>query len=111
MPLTSIARITKLDIDWLQELAESNPVFAAGPDFFYRLGGIDELIDDIGSMRARVIAHVAGIREKKAEGRQDELGPWGRGALGVKRGGRLARAKVMEVMDREFAAVAGRYLS
>ena len=111
MPLTSIARITKLDIDWLQELAESNPVFAAGPDYFYRLGGIDEMIDSIDAMRERVIAHVAGIREKKAEGKQEELGPWGRGALGEKRGGRVARARVMETMDREFAAVAGRYLS
>jgi malonate decarboxylase gamma subunit len=111
MPLTSIARITKLDIEWLQELAESNPVFAAGPDFFYKLGGIDEMIDSIEAMRDRVIAHIAEVRSKKAEGRQEELGPWGRGVLGEQRGGRRARVKVMETMDREFEAVAGRYIS
>jgi biotin-independent malonate decarboxylase gamma subunit len=110
MPLTSIARITRLDIDWLQELAESNPVFAAGPDFFFRLGGIEELIDNVEAMRERVIAHVAEIRAKKAAGKDEELGPWGRGALGVERGGRRMRARVMERMNEEFAAVAGRYL-
>jgi biotin-independent malonate decarboxylase gamma subunit len=111
MPLTSIARITKLDIEWLQELAKDNPVFAAGPDHFFRLGGIEELIDSIESMRERVIAHVAEVRAKRVEGKKEELGPWGRGLLGEKRGGRRLRAKVMQVMNDEFAAVADRYLS
>jgi malonate decarboxylase gamma subunit len=110
MPLTSIARITRLDIEWLQELAESNPVFAAGPDFFFRLGGIEELIDSVEAMRERVIAHVVEIRAKKATGKDEELGPWGRGDLGAQRGGRRMRAKVMEMMNEEFAAVARRYL-
>ena len=110
MPLTSIARITKLDIEWLQELAESNPVFAAGPDFFYRLGGIEELIDSIETMGERVSANVADVRAKKAAGREEELGPWGRGTLGAERGGRRIRGKVMETMNTEFAAVARRYL-
>ena len=111
MPLTSIARITKLDIEWLQELAVSNAVFAAGPDYFYRLGGIEELIDSIEAMRERVIAHVAAVRAKKAAGRHEELGPWGRGALGAERGGRRARGKVIQTMNEEFAAVADRYLT
>ena len=110
MPLTSIARITKLDIEWLQELAESNPVFAAGPDFFYRLGGIEELIDSIEAMGERVSANVAEVRAKKVAGREEELGPWGRGALGAQRGGRRIRGKVMQTMNEEFAAVADRYL-
>ncbi len=110
MPLTSIARITKLDIEWLQELAESNPVFAAGPDFFYRLGGIEELIDSIETMGERVSANVADVRAKKAAGKEEELGPWGRGALGEERGGRCIRGRVMETMNAEFAAVARRYL-
>lgn len=111
MPLTSIARITKLDIEWLQELARSNPVFAAGPDFFYQLGGIEELIESIEVMRERVIAHVAEVRAKKIAGKQEELGPWGRGALGAERGGLKIRAKVIQTMNEEFATVAGRYLS
>ena len=111
MPLTSIARITKLDIEWLQELAESNPVFAGGPDFFYRLGGIEELIDSIEAMGERVSANVAEVRAKKVAGREEELGPWGRGALGAQRGGRRIRGKVMQTMNEEFAAVADRYLN
>jgi malonyl-S-ACP:biotin-protein carboxyltransferase subunit MadD len=111
MPLTSIARITRLDIEWLQELAKDNPVFAAGPDFFYRLGGIEELIDSIEAMRERLIVHVAEVRAKKAAGKQEELGPWGRGALGAERGGRRIRAKVIQTMNEEFAAVADRYLA
>jgi biotin-independent malonate decarboxylase gamma subunit len=111
MPITSISRITKLDIEWLQELAENNPVFAAGPDFFYKLGGVEELIDSIAAMRERIIAHVAQVRTKKLAGRNDELGPWGRGALSAERGGRLLRSKVIQTMNDEFAAVAKRYLS
>lgn len=110
MPVTSISRITKLDIEWLQELAKNNPVFAAGPDFFYRLGGVEELIESIEDMRERVIAHVAEVRAKKIAGREDELGPWGRGRLGAERGGRLTRDRVMQIMNEEFEAVADRYL-
>jgi malonate decarboxylase gamma subunit len=111
MPITSISRITKLDIEWLQELAKSNPVFAAGPDFFYKLGGIEEIIDSIDAMRDRIIAHVAEVRAMKSAGKQEELGPWGRGALGVERGGRRIRGKVMQMMNEEFAAVADKYLT
>jgi malonate decarboxylase gamma subunit len=111
MPITSIARITKLDIEWLQELAENNPVFAAGPDYFYKLGGVEELIDSIEAMRERIVAHVAEVRAKKIAGRDDELGPWGRGTLSIERGSRLARSKVMQIMNDEFAEVAERYLS
>jgi biotin-independent malonate decarboxylase gamma subunit len=110
MPLTSIARITKLDIEWLEELSKSNPVFAAGPDYFYRLGGIEELVGSIDAMRGRVIVHVAEVRAKKAAGKQEELGPWGRGTLGMKRGGRTMRGRVMDIMNQEFAAVAAKYL-
>jgi malonyl-S-ACP:biotin-protein carboxyltransferase subunit MadD len=110
MPTTSISRITKLDIEWLKEVAKINPVFAAGPDFFYSLGGIEEIIDSIDAMRDRVIAHVAEIRAKKSAGKKDDLGPWGRGALGTERGGRQIRGKVIQIMNEEFAAVADRYL-
>ncbi len=110
MPLTSIARITRLNIEWLQELAKSNPVFAAGPDFFYRLGGVEELVDSIPAMRDRVIAHIVEVRALKAAGREDQLGPWGRGTLGEVRGGRTVRGRVMQTMNEEFARVADRYL-
>jgi len=111
MPMTSIARITKLDSEWLQELAQNNPVFAPGPDFFYRLGGVEELVESIEAMRERVVAHVKEVRDLKLAGRQEELGPWGRGTLGATRGGRLARGKAFQIMNEEFAAFEKRYLS
>jgi malonate decarboxylase gamma subunit len=111
MPITSIARITKLDIEWLQELAKTNPVFAAGPDFFYMLGGVEEIIDRIDDIRAHVISHVGEVRTAKLAGRDDELGPWGRGQLGAERGGRTVRNQVMKIMNEEFETVAERYLA
>jgi len=110
MPLTSIARITKLDIEWLNELAKDNPVFAAGPDYFYKLGGVEEIIDSIEKMRERIISHVTEVREKKNAGKDNELGPWGRGRLSVERGGRIMRDKVIEIMNDEFAEIEEKYL-
>lgn len=110
MPLTSIARITKLDQEWLETLAANNPVFAAGPQFFEKLGGVEEMIHSVEAIRDTVIKHIAEVRALKAQGKYDETGPWGRGKLGEQRGGRSMRAKVIATMNREFAAVAGRYL-
>lgn len=111
MPITSIARITKLDIEWLQDLAKDNPVFAAGPDYFFKLGGVEEIIDSIAAMRERIVAHIKQVREAKLAGKWDELGPWGRGQLSVVRGGRMTRSKVIETMNAEFADVAQKYLT
>lgn len=111
MPLTSIARITKMDIERLEELSTSNPVFAAGVDFFYQLGGVQEICPEPEDMRAIVIRHVDEVRALKAAGKDEELGPWGRGLLGAARGGRKDRPKVIEKLCGEFAAVADRYLN
>lgn len=51
MPLTSISRITKMDIERLEELSQESPVFAAGVDFFYRLGGVEEIVPAPEGMR------------------------------------------------------------
>ncbi|WP_337997526.1 biotin-independent malonate decarboxylase subunit gamma [Oleispirillum naphthae] len=110
MPLTSISRIVKKDIEVLEKLAEGNPVFAAGPQFFYRLGGVEEIVPTIEAMRATVIAHVAEVRGRKANGEDDTLGPWGRGALGAERGGRTVRPEVIALLEKELDAVASKYL-
>lgn len=110
MPLTSIARITKQDIDRLAELAKTNPVFAAGPEFFYRLGGVEEIIHDIAEMRDVVIRHVNQIYALKADHQSDQLGPWGRGELGATRGGRAVRKNVLGIMQAQFDRVVEDYL-
>lgn len=109
MPLTSIAKITKTDIERLKELAKTNPVFAAGVDFFYRLGGVEEIVR-IEDLRQAIIRHIEEVREEKVAGRTEKLGPWGRGLLGAERGGRKTRLLVIQKMREEFEAIATKYL-
>lgn len=110
MPLTSIARITKQSLERLSELATSNPVFAAGPQFFYQLGGIEQQLDSLEEMRPALIEHTEQIMALKNQRLGHLLGPEGRGKLGVERGGRETRAAVQALMQQQFAAVADRYL-
>lgn len=111
MPLTSISRIVKKDIEVLEKLAEGNPVFAAGPRFFSKLGGVEEIVTEIEAMRDAVIRHVAEVRAAKVAGTDTETtGPWGRGALGAERGGRVVRPDVIAQLQAELAQVASRYL-
>lgn len=110
MPLSSIARITKMDIETLEELSVSNPVFASGADFFYKLGGVEEIVSSIDEIPAVVKRHIDEVYALNAEGRQAELGPWGRGTLGLERGGRTERKKVMDLMQTQFDAIADEYI-
>ncbi|MCJ7835053.1 biotin-independent malonate decarboxylase subunit gamma [Cuneatibacter sp. NSJ-177] len=106
MPVSSISRITKLDIEQLEALSKTNPVFAAGADFFYRLGGVEEIIDSVEEIRPRVIRQIGEVREQKAEGK---TGPMGRAALGNERGGRVWRSRVIRKMEEEYAEIADSY--
>lgn len=110
MPLTSIARITKMDIEELEEMSVSNPVFASGVNFFYKLGGIDEIIYKLEDMKSCVTNHIKMIRALKTQGNSKALGPKGRGILGVERGGRKYRAEVMKDIKEEYLAVVDRYI-
>lgn len=110
MPLSSISRITKMDVERLEELSAHSPVFASGVEFFYRLGGVEEIVPSPEEMGRAVRAHAARIQALKAAGKFEETGPWGRGELGRVRGGRTARAAVLERMEEEFSQVSGRYL-
>jgi malonate decarboxylase gamma subunit len=110
MPLTSIARITKIDIEKLETMANDNPVFAAGVDFFYRLGGVDEIIEDLGTLPQVVINNINEVRLMKKSNQVDQLGPWGRGLLGQKRGGRQTRQLVLDKMFAEFNDIASKYI-
>ena len=111
MPLTSISRITKMDIERLEELSQESPVFAAGVDFFYRLGGVEEIVPSPEEMRDAVARHVKQVESLKCEGRYEQTGPWSRGTLGAERGGRTTRPEVLRRMSEEFAAVSSSYLA
>lgn len=110
MPLSSISRITKMDIERLEELSQKSPVFASGVEFFYRLGGVEEIVPSPEEMSRIVKKHVAEVRELKSQGIFDRTGPWGRGQLGAERGGRTARRDVLALMEQEFSVVAEQYL-
>jgi len=110
MPLTSIARITKLDIERLEELSKENPVFAAGPEFFYKLGGVDEIINTPEEMKASIDQHINEVHELKINNQCDQLGPWGHGNLGLEREGRKARIHVIEKMESEYLEVIDQFL-
>ena len=105
MPITSISRITKMDIERLEELSKVNPVFAPGVNFFYNLGGVKEIVNKVEDMRSVIAKHL------KANGEIEKLGPWGRGLDGDARGGRVTRLKAMAKMNEEFAAVADKYIN
>lgn len=110
MPLTSISRITKMDIERLEDLSQESPVFAAGVDFFYRLGGVEEIVDGPDQMRDALIRHVEQVQQLKNDGHFEQTGPWSRGTLGAQRGGRISRPDVIQHMEDEFSAFSADYL-
>lgn len=105
MPITSIARITKMDIEKLEELSTSNPVFASGANFFYDLGGLEEIVPNIPDIKSYVDKNITEIYALRKENRNDETGPWGRGTLGAERKGRIARKNTIELMKKEFSEI------
>ncbi|EDV0901675.1 biotin-independent malonate decarboxylase subunit gamma [Salmonella enterica subsp. salamae] len=109
MPLSSIARITRQDVERLSELSRSNPVFAAGPEFFWQLGGVEELVKTIPDMKETIVRHIREVREQKGDAGIMATGPQGRGISGDLRGGRKTRAEILTQMRQEYQAVAERY--
>ncbi|MBY0557802.1 MAG: biotin-independent malonate decarboxylase subunit gamma [Burkholderiaceae bacterium] len=75
MGLPAMARITKVPEERLLELAQSNPVFAPGPENYQRMGGVEALWQ--GDLAAQLRAALA----------QPLTGDT-RSALGLERGGR-----------------------
>jgi malonate decarboxylase gamma subunit len=110
MPLGSIARITRMDIERLEKLSASNPVFASGAAYFHKLGGLDEVLEDSSQMADAIDRHIKEIIALNETGRSTQLGPWGRGILGAERGGRLARAEVLQLMQEQFSAIESEFL-
>lgn len=110
MPLSSISRITKLDVERLEELSRDNPVFASGAKFFYKLGGVEEMINSAEDIRGAIINTAKEIYKLKADGEYNKIGPMSRGALGEQRGGRKIRGEIIRQMETEFDKVSYRYL-
>ena len=45
MWLEGMAKVTKIDIDFLRKISETSPVFAPGVDNFKKLGGLHQVLD------------------------------------------------------------------
>jgi malonate decarboxylase gamma subunit len=75
MGLPAMARITKVPLERLEELALDNPVFAPGPENYLRMGGVAGIWhEDLAACLERALA-AAGPEDRRAE-------------LGLERGGR-----------------------
>ncbi len=110
MPITSISRITKIDIEKLEELSTTNPVFASGANFFYNLGGLEEVVESIDNIRPTILKYIAEVKQLREEGKDELTGPWGRGLIGAERNGRVVRENVIEKMHEEFAEIEEQFL-
>ncbi|MHC1605199.1 MAG: biotin-independent malonate decarboxylase subunit gamma [Candidatus Methanofastidiosia archaeon] len=105
MPTTSISVITKIPLERLNELVKTNPVFASGAEFFYKLGGINEMVEKPEDMRKAIIRNITEVRELRKQGKEDQLGIWHRGVLGAERSGRKKRVEAMQKMQEEFEKI------
>jgi len=85
MGLPAMARITKVPEERLTELAQSNPVFAPGPENYLRMGGLQAIWD--GDLAAQL---KAALGEPTTGDR--------RSALGLERGGRRLAQPVIEAV-------------
>ena len=85
MGLPAMARITKVPEERLTELAQSNPVFAPGPENYLRMGGLQAIWE--GDLAEQLKAALA----EPTTGDQ-------RSALGFQRGGRRLAQPVIEAV-------------
>lgn len=71
MDLPSIARVTKLDLDKLKEMARSTPVFAPGLDHLSQTGAVKAVWDPDKPLAAQLAAT---LKDASPEDRRDQLG-------------------------------------
>ena len=83
MDLPSIARVTKLDLGKLKEMAKSTPVFAPGLDHLTQTGAVKAVWDPTKSLAAQLAAT---LKDASPQDRRDELGK--------ERGGRKVAADI-----------------
>ena len=92
MDLPSMARVTKLSIEALQEKAKSTPVFAPGLSNLAQMGAVHLTWNDAGSLADQLEALLDSMQDVRDR----------RDALGKERGGRMKAADIAERV-RELA--------
>jgi malonate decarboxylase gamma subunit len=94
MDLPSIARVTKLPIDRLEELAKSTPIFAPGLEPLFAIGAVTEKWDADKPLAGQLAAVLH--RTADPHDRRDEIG--------LERQGRLQAAGIAQRVAKEAAA-------
>ncbi|SDM76040.1 malonate decarboxylase gamma subunit [Methylobacterium phyllostachyos] len=90
MDLPSVARVTKLPLDRLTEMARSTPVFAPGLDNMVATGAVHAVLDPEQPLHGQIRDLIAGLEPGDARDR-----------LGAERGGRpMAQAIADAVIDQ-----------
>lgn len=92
MNLPAMARVTKIPLERLQELATTSPVFAPGPENYVAMGALDDVWngDLVGALAAALRPSTP-----SADGRRER---------GLTRGGRVAAAGVALRVRHDAAA-------
>lgn len=90
MDLPSVARVTKLPLEKLQEMAKSTPVFAPGLDNMVAAGAVHVVLDAEKPLDGQVRALIA-------EMPQGDVRDW----LGAERGGRPVARDIAERVQRQ----------
>ena len=89
MNLPAMARVTKIRLERLQQLAASSPVFAPGAENYLAMGALDALWhDDLAAALSAALAAPPEPQDRRRE-------------RGLARGGRTAAAPVAERVRRE----------
>lgn len=87
MDLPSVARVTKLPLDKLQEMAKSTPVFAPGIDNMVATGAVHLVLDPETPLDSQIRDLIAGLPQGDVRDR-----------LGAERGGRPVARAVAEAV-------------
>jgi malonate decarboxylase gamma subunit len=93
MDLPSIARVTKLPLDRLEELSKDTPVFAPGLDHALPIGAVAEIWND-SDLAVKLAMALDG--QPGAPDRRDEIG--------AERKGRLKAAAIAKRVAQEATA-------
>jgi malonate decarboxylase gamma subunit len=92
MDLPSIARVTKLPLDTLKNMAETTPVFAPGLDNLMRTGAIAEIWDPAQPLDQQLIKLLAQMADSNIDQRD---------TLGAERQGRPKAATIAARVAKE----------
>lgn len=87
MDLRAMARVTRISLERLEELAGVSPVFAPGAENYWRMGGIHEIWSTDDNWPDRLAAALASATDTD-----------GRAAIGLERGGRLLAAPTAQLV-------------